>query len=209
MTKGEEKRGKKQASRDLCRMQFYERSATFYCFVTLQLNWFGWIRMQSAQQVESGGLTGPACRGKPKWTGGQASSRMELARRPRVSRYTSIIMKSLRFGAPGSHVPILVHGACCDILTVTLQPFVQKFPDKLLGERKVWRGGWEKVIWLDVGQKTGSVSFDSSSFWVVMVVVLKTLLHTEAQYTCQSCLINAVLLFTHSSVTNKSNNCII
>lgn len=103
---------------------------------------------------------------------------MELARRPRVSRYTSIIMRLLRFGAPGSHVPFLVPCACFDILTVTLQPFVQKFPDKLLGERKVWRGGWEKVIGLDVGQKTGNVSFDSSSLLVEVFVALETLLHT-------------------------------
>lgn len=118
----ERKRGEKQARADPCKMQFYECSATFYCFVTLQLNWFGWIRMQSAQQVESGGLTGPVCHGKSEWTSGQVSSHMELAQRPRVSRYTSIIMKLLWFGAPGSHVPFLVPKRMlwhidCDIAT--------------------------------------------------------------------------------------------
>lgn len=119
-----------------------------------------------------------ACHGKPERTSGQASSLVELARRPWVSRYTSIIMRLLRFGAPGSHVPFLVPCTCFDILTVTLQPFVLKFPDKLLGERKVWSGGWEKVICLDVGRKTGNVSFDSSSLLVEVFVALKTLLHT-------------------------------
>lgn len=158
-------------------MQFHERPATFYISVTLQLNWFGYIRTQSAQHVESGGLAGSACHGKPVRTSSQASSHVELARRPQVSSYTSIIMRLLRFSAPGSHVPSLVPCACFDILTVTLQPFVQKFPDKLLEERKVWSSGWEKVICLDVGRKTGNVSFDFSSLFVEVFVARKTLLH--------------------------------
>lgn len=95
---------------------------------------------------------------------------------------------------------------------MTLQPFVQKFPDKLLVERKVWRGGWEKVICLDVGRKkeaSALILLHSGGGVCGAENTITDYIHTEAEYTCQSCLINAVLLFTHSSVMNKSNNCIV
>lgn len=124
------KKKRHRRSADSCKMQFYDRSATFYSFVTLQLNWFGPNQDTISTAGTERSRFSQACHEKPEQTGGQLSSHVELAWRPPDSRCSSIIMKAHRFGAREVMCAFLVPGAFGDILAVTLQPFVWNFPDK-------------------------------------------------------------------------------